>query len=110
MNLGNDTDFEWTAPERSSPGWSKASSGASTSAAEFELVYNHVISPLGDREERMNRVLLPFPLQRALAGAMAMPLGARVGRLDWRRFPDGESLVAFARSSAHARLAPDPRP
>lgn len=42
----------------------------------------------------MNRVLLPLPAQRALAEAMAAPLAARVGRLDWRRFPDGESLVA----------------
>lgn len=43
----------------------------------------------------MNRVLLPFPAQRALAEAMTAPLGARIGRLDWRRFPDGESLVSI---------------
>lgn len=43
----------------------------------------------------MNRVLLPFPLQRAMAESMASPLQARLGRLDWRRFPDGESLVAI---------------
>lgn len=43
----------------------------------------------------MKRVLLPFPLQRSLADAMAPTLDARVGRLDWRRFPDGESLVAI---------------
>jgi ribose-phosphate pyrophosphokinase len=43
----------------------------------------------------MKRVLLPFPAQAALAAALADPLGARVGRLDWRRFPDGESLVAI---------------
>ena len=42
----------------------------------------------------MNRVLLPFPLQRRLAEQMAVSLQARLGRLDWRRFPDGESLVA----------------
>jgi ribose-phosphate pyrophosphokinase len=42
----------------------------------------------------MSRVLLPFPAQRALAGSIALSLGARIGRLDWRRFPDGESLVA----------------
>jgi ribose-phosphate pyrophosphokinase len=41
----------------------------------------------------MNRVLLPFPAQRALAEAVAPLLKARVGRLEWRRFPDGESLV-----------------
>lgn len=43
----------------------------------------------------MSRVLLPFPSQRALADAMASTLDARIGRLDWRRFPDGESLVAI---------------
>lgn len=43
----------------------------------------------------MNRVLLPFPLQRGMAESMASALQARVGRLDWRRFPDGESLVAI---------------
>lgn len=43
----------------------------------------------------MTRVLLPFPAQRTLADAIATPLAARVGRLDWRRFPDGESLVAI---------------
>ncbi len=43
----------------------------------------------------MNRVLLPFPAQRSLAGAMTAPLEARGGRLDWRRFPDGESLVTI---------------
>lgn len=43
----------------------------------------------------MNRVLLPFPLQRGLAERIASPLQARLGRLDWRRFPDGESLVAI---------------
>jgi ribose-phosphate pyrophosphokinase len=43
----------------------------------------------------MKRVLLPFPLQRKLAETMAPLLGARVGRLDWRHFPDGESLVTI---------------
>lgn len=43
----------------------------------------------------MNRVLLPFPPQRTLAEAMAPLLDARVGRLDWRHFPDGESLVTI---------------
>lgn len=40
------------------------------------------------------RVLLPFPNHVALAPAIAAALDARIGRLDWRRFPDGESLVA----------------
>ncbi|MCZ8547932.1 ribose-phosphate diphosphokinase [Mesorhizobium qingshengii] len=43
----------------------------------------------------MTRMLLPFPLQRTLAAAIAPLLGARTGRLDWRHFPDGESLVAI---------------
>jgi ribose-phosphate pyrophosphokinase len=43
----------------------------------------------------MNRVLPPFPLQRGLAEQMAVPLPARLGRLDWRRFPGGESRVAI---------------
>ncbi len=43
----------------------------------------------------MSRVLLAFPGQEALARAVADGLGARLGRLDWRRFPDGESLVAI---------------
>jgi ribose-phosphate pyrophosphokinase len=43
----------------------------------------------------MTRVLLPFPAQRGIAEAMARLLDARVGRVDWRRFPDGESLVAI---------------
>jgi ribose-phosphate pyrophosphokinase len=43
----------------------------------------------------MNRVMLPFPAQRPLAEAIALRLDARIGRLDWRRFPDGESLVTI---------------
>ncbi|MDW9688385.1 ribose-phosphate diphosphokinase [Sinorhizobium meliloti] len=46
----------------------------------------------------MNRVLLPFPLQRTLAEATAPLLDARVGRLDWRHFPDGESLITIDES------------
>lgn len=42
----------------------------------------------------MNRVVLSFPAQHPLAERMLPSLGARLGRLDWRRFPDGESLVA----------------
>ena len=54
----------------------------------------------------MNRVLLPFPPQRPLAQAMAPTLHARVGRLDWRRFPDGESLVTLdaALDGAHVAI------
>ena len=43
----------------------------------------------------MTRMLLPFPLQRRLTEAMAPMLAARNGRLDWRHFPDGESLVTI---------------
>jgi len=43
----------------------------------------------------MTRVLFPFPLQRTLADAITPLLGARAGRLDWRHFPDGESLVTI---------------
>jgi ribose-phosphate pyrophosphokinase len=50
-------------------------------------------------------VLLPFPAQRPLADAMAPAMGARVGRLDWRRFPDGESLVAVEEDLAGADVA-----
>ncbi|GAB3751443.1 ribose-phosphate diphosphokinase [Lysobacter olei] len=64
----------------------------------------------------MSLVLLPFPSQRTLAAQMAevlrMPTPAtrelspvRVGRLDWRRFPDGESLVAIDDELAGADVA-----
>lgn len=43
----------------------------------------------------MTRVLLPFPLQRTVADATGHFAGT--GRLDWRRFPDGESLVTIER-------------
>ncbi|MFA6031293.1 MAG: ribose-phosphate diphosphokinase [Myxococcota bacterium] len=43
----------------------------------------------------MTGVLLAFPLQRTLADAIAPLLGARTCRLDWRHFPDGESLVTI---------------
>ncbi|TGR08213.1 ribose-phosphate diphosphokinase [Mesorhizobium sp. M4B.F.Ca.ET.190.01.1.1] len=43
----------------------------------------------------MTRVLLPFPLQRTMADVVGSLLGARTGRLDWRHFPDGESLVTI---------------
>lgn len=53
----------------------------------------------------MNRVLLAFPTQHALAQAMAALLDARIGRLEWRRFPDGESLVAIDENLADANVA-----
>ncbi|MBF6024879.1 ribose-phosphate pyrophosphokinase [Lysobacter niastensis] len=53
----------------------------------------------------MSRVLLPFPQQRPMAEAMASTLEARLGRLDWRRFPDGESLVAVDESLSGADVA-----
>ena len=53
----------------------------------------------------MTRVLLPFPLQYGIAEAMAPNLEARVGRLDWRRFPDGESLVAIDDALSGADVA-----
>jgi len=43
----------------------------------------------------MSRVLLPFPAQKALAEVVAPRVGARIGQLEWRRFPDGESLVTI---------------
>jgi ribose-phosphate pyrophosphokinase len=43
----------------------------------------------------MNRVLLPFPAQKALAEVVAPRMDARIGRLEWRRFPDRESLVTI---------------
>ncbi|GLS36216.1 phosphoribosylpyrophosphate synthetase [Mesorhizobium tianshanense] len=53
----------------------------------------------------MTRLLLAFPLQRTLADAMAPLLGARTGRLDWRHFPDGESLVTVERDLHGADVA-----
>lgn len=53
----------------------------------------------------MTRVLLPFPLQRGIAETIAPALEARVGRLDWRRFPDGESLVAIDDALSGADVA-----
>lgn len=43
----------------------------------------------------MNRVLIPFPADAALAATVATPLQARLAPLDWHRFPDGESLVTL---------------
>ncbi len=53
----------------------------------------------------MNRVLLAFPSQRQLAERMLPSLRARLGRLDWRRFPDGESLVAIDEELDGANVA-----
>lgn len=43
----------------------------------------------------MNRVLIPFPANAALAATIAPTLRARLAPLAWRHFPDGESLVAL---------------
>lgn len=53
----------------------------------------------------MKRVLLPFPAQRTLAQAVAPLMNARIGRLDWRLFPDGESLLAIDEDIAGAQVA-----
>jgi ribose-phosphate pyrophosphokinase len=53
----------------------------------------------------MSRVLLPFPAQVAFARQMAPRLGARVGELSWRRFPDGESLVSVDTALRDADVA-----
>ena len=43
----------------------------------------------------MNRVLIPFPADAALAATIAPALNARIAPLAWHRFPDGESLVTL---------------
>lgn len=53
----------------------------------------------------MTRVLLPFPSQQALAEKIASALDARVGRLDWHRFPDGESLITIDENLEDANVA-----
>ena len=53
----------------------------------------------------MPRVLLPFASQAPMVEALASALGARIGRLEWRRFPDGESLVAIDGDLAGADVA-----
>ena len=53
----------------------------------------------------MNRVLLPFPLQRRLAESMAGPLSAHVSRLDWHHFPDNESLIKIDDALGNADVA-----
>lgn len=53
----------------------------------------------------MTRVLLTLPGAEHLADDIAAALGARRGRLDWRRFPDGESLLAVDEDLAGAEVA-----
>jgi len=50
----------------------------------------------------MATVVLSFPDDVSLATAVAKRLGARIGRLAWRHFPDGESLVAIDEDIAGA--------
>lgn len=50
----------------------------------------------------MMPVLLSFPDDRSLATAVAGRIGARIGRLEWRHFPDGESLIAIDEEVADA--------
>ena len=42
----------------------------------------------------MSRKILALPGAETFADALAPRLGASRGRLDWRHFPDGESLLA----------------
>jgi ribose-phosphate pyrophosphokinase len=53
----------------------------------------------------MTRMLLAFPPQRLLADMIAPFLGAQSGRLDWRHFPDGESLVSIEEGLAGLDVA-----
>jgi len=53
----------------------------------------------------MNAVVLPFPKQQPLGAQIATWLGARLGRLEWRRFPDCESLVAIDEDLSGADVA-----
>jgi ribose-phosphate pyrophosphokinase len=43
----------------------------------------------------MTRIVLPFPADIALAKTLSQEIGARLGRLEWHHFPDGESLVTI---------------
>ncbi|MYN12789.1 ribose-phosphate diphosphokinase [Pusillimonas sp. TS35] len=43
----------------------------------------------------MNRILIPFPADTALAATAAPVLHARIAPLGWRHFPDGESLITL---------------
>lgn len=53
----------------------------------------------------MNRVLVPFPADAALAATVAPALQARLAPVAWRHFPDGESLVALDGSMEGADVA-----
>ncbi len=53
----------------------------------------------------MSRVLLCFPAQEALGRSLAPALRARVAKVAWRRFPDGESLVAIDENLRKADVA-----
>lgn len=50
----------------------------------------------------MKPVLLSFPDDRSLAADVAERVGARIGHLEWRHFPDGESLIAIDEDIAGA--------
>lgn len=52
----------------------------------------------------MMPVLLSFPDDQSLATAVASRIGARIGRLEWRHFPDGESLIAIDEEIADAEV------
>ena len=43
----------------------------------------------------MNRVVFSFPEQSELGSRLSPLMQARPGRLDWRRFPDSESLITL---------------
>ena len=53
----------------------------------------------------MNRVLMPFPADMALAATIATALQARMAPIAWRHFPDGESLVTVDESLDGADVA-----
>lgn len=53
----------------------------------------------------MNRVLMPFPADIALASTVASALQARLAPIAWRHFPDGESLVTLDESLEGADVA-----
>jgi ribose-phosphate pyrophosphokinase len=52
----------------------------------------------------MATVVLSFPDDLSLATAVSGRLGARLGRLEWRHFPDGESLIAIDEDIAGAEV------
>lgn len=53
----------------------------------------------------MSLIVLPFPDDVGLATGVASGLGARLGRLEWRYFPDGESLLAVDEALAGTDVA-----